>query len=290
MMNTILLDRNVVASIKQKLAGKALLPVRDRALRLLDKDNNFISPILSIREGQLGIRENTQEHKLTLLKETDAISQFFKRAKTDSKYLIDKIDEFSTVFADNIEHNWRNYIAFVKEMQSLLYQPVSKKEKDDFKKRILKSASAHNILHTHPAVLCALSVLYGCNETRKILKPKKNRSEESVDKNAYNTMNDLIVLSRVHMIQAIEAEQGHQKDKIKFFTFDKGLEFFLNCIKTKKLNIENSTKNSSTISEIICHPKLFPELNKSDFNSLMKTLQESYNKSNAADAKNRAAD
>ena len=67
-MNIILLDRNVVASIKQKLAGKKLLPIRDRALRLLDKGNNLISPILAIREGQSGVRENKEEHKQTLIK------------------------------------------------------------------------------------------------------------------------------------------------------------------------------------------------------------------------------
>jgi hypothetical protein len=175
-------------------------------------------------------------------------------------------------------------------MQNLLYQPISKKEKDNFKKIILKSASDHNILHTHPSVLCALSVLYGCNETRQVLKPKKSRSEENVNKDAYNTMNDLIVLSRVHMIQAINAEKGYQTDKIKFFTFDKGLEFFLNCIKTKKLNADHGLKNTSTISEIICSPKLFPELNESESMNLMKSLQESYNAANAADAKSRAAD
>jgi len=70
------LDRNVVASIKQKLAGKSLPPIRDRALRLLDKDKNLISPILSIREGQSGVRENKEEHKQTLLKETEAVLKF----------------------------------------------------------------------------------------------------------------------------------------------------------------------------------------------------------------------
>ena len=189
-----------------------------------------------------------------------------------------------------MELNWENYVSFINEMQSILYQPVSKKEKGNFKKNILKSASDHNILHTHPSVLCALSVLYGCNETRKVLNPKKSRSEERMNKDAYNTMNDLIVLSRVHMIQAINAEEGYHKDKIKFFTFDKGLKFFLSYIETKKLRADHGLNNTSTISEISCSPKLFPELSESEVINLMKSLQESYNKANAADAKSCAAD
>lgn len=281
-MNIILLDRNVVVSIKQKLGGKKLLPNQDRTLRMLDKDNNLISPLLSIREGQSGIRENKEEYEQTLLKETEAISKFFKKAKTDSKFLIEMKDEFSDIFSNNIEFNWGNYISFIKEMQGLLYQPVSKNEKDNFKKKILDSALVNNILHTHPSVLCALSVLYGCNEIRKVLKPKKIRSDERINKDAYNTMNDLIVLSRVHMIQVVSYEKGYHKDKIKFSTFDKGLEFFLNCMKTKKLSAkyDHVLDNAATISEMSCSPKLFPELEESEVIKLIQSLQESYNKAN----------
>ena len=103
-------------------------------------------------------------------------------------------------------------------------------------------------------------------------------------------MNDLIVLSRVQMIQAINMEAGYHLDKIKFFTFDKGLEFFLSCIETKKLRTDHGLNNTSTVSEISCSPKLFPELDKCEFLDLINSLQGSHNLANAANAKNSLAD
>lgn len=158
--------------------------------------------------------------------ETEAISKIFKRARTDSDFLQKRSSEFSEIFSNNIEHKWENYISFTKEIQSILYQPISKNERNSFKLKILEISENYNIPSTHPAVICALSVLYGCEETRRILKPKLNRTDDQRSKDAYNAMSDLIIISRLHMIQNINSEDREHNDRIIYFTFDKGLDFF----------------------------------------------------------------
>jgi hypothetical protein len=273
-MKIFLLDRNAVSTIKRKLEGKTLLPVRDQALRVLDNPGNFVSPLLSIIEGQTGSRENKQQMQNTLISETRAISSFFKYAKTDCSYLIDNIDVFSDTFSNHSVDNWDNYVAFIIKIQALLYQPISKLKRPEYRDKILGIASASGVMFTHPIVICALSMLYGCAPITNVFKPKPNQTDEQRLVSAYNALNDVMVISWISIIQAIDMEDSvHGGQKIRYFTFDDGLEFLLKSIVVRRgYNQHKEHQKVATITDISYKRRLFPDLNQNMFEELTEYL------------------
>lgn len=274
-MKTILIDRNVIATIRQKLNNQKILPFRDRELRKLDRKNNFISPLLSIREGQSGIKENKLQTKKTTNEEAVLLSRFFKRAKTDSKFLLENQDMLADAFGNNTELKWNSYISFLSEMNDILFQHISKKEKIKYQKIIINKALEYNIDLGHPIVMCCFSVLYGCDNSRGILKFKLNLTESEKKKNLYNALNDLMIISRLSMIKAL-AKEANKKEKIEYFTFDNKLKKFINSIKFVDKGItENDTEIQATYSH-----RIFPDLSENEFDIFKNELQNTINKHN----------
>lgn len=271
-MKLVLLDRNAVSRIKQKLSGKKIPDEMDRALRLLDRKDNKISAILSIREGQSGKRENKQQIKETLKIETDAIARFFKKATTDSSILANMAENFSEIFSVHTELKWEEYASFADKVQIIVLEPKSKKDKEIEKENIINIAIEIGISPSHPIVICYLSVLYGCQGTRKIVKPKENRTEDENNKALYNVLNDILVLSRLLMIQAITDEDKYRNQHIKYFTFDKGLDFFIKSFKINRIETVSDGVKTATITNVTCSRKLFPDLDEDSYIELMKKI------------------
>lgn len=267
-MKLILLDRNVISTIRQKLNNQKISPYRIRVLRKLNRSDNFISPILSIREGQSGIRENAEKTKTTITNEANLIARFFTKAKTDSEFLINEQNDLSNVFGNNIELSWDSYELFLIEMNDILFQPISKQKQQKYENIIFEKALHYNIDKGHPVVICCLSTLYGCNNSRGILKFKPMLDEKDKRKNIFNALNDLMVLSRLSMIKAANTN-ANKKYKIKFITFDNKLCEFLKSIKTNyEQIIEYSTEINVTYSK-----KLFPDLNEDEFTQFIERLK-----------------
>jgi len=263
-MILILLDRNAVSDIKYKVNGGKLLQPRSRKLRLLDRKEYVISPILSIREGQLGIRENESETKETIESETKIISRFFKRAKTDSKYLFKNRNELANIFAKNIEDKWDNYVLFLTEMNRFLYQPISKRDKNKYEEKILDSALKHNITLGNPILMGCFSILYGSDKSRKIFKFKE---KDYIDKNIHNALNDLIIINRLSMIELL-VKKHNSYEKVEFFTFDIGLDSFLKDITFKGQNLTEGSIETDITYDI----NLFPDLNEESFDKFKNRL------------------
>jgi len=273
MKKIIFLDRNVISTIKKKLNGKRILDHMDRSIRLLDKSDHLITPFLSIREGQSGISENYQEMKETLVTETSIISRFFKNAKTDSSFLMDKKDEFTEIFSNHTELKWDNYRLFLHQARSILLQTVAKQDRNKYRDQIFSIASENEVTPSHPVVICCLSVLYGCTKTKRIINPKLNETNDQKDKAIYNALNDIIAIARVAMFKAVFLEDKRSTPRFEFFTFDNGLSFFYNSINVKQIKNIQGEKQTSSMIEISCKPSLFPDLDKNSFEELMTKIQ-----------------
>lgn len=258
----ILLDRNVISSIRQKLNGQKVLVERTSELRKLDRDNNLISPFFSIQEGQSGKKENKEQMEKTINDEIDILNRFFKRAHIDRYFS----EENKNIFLNSYENyngtdNWENYYCFLEKMNSKLYQPIAKQKQSKYKEAIIKEAVNLNINIGHPIVIACLSTLYGCNNSRKLLKLKPNNND-----NIYNALSDLLIISKISQIKAL-AKEKEIKENFEYFTFDKPLKEFLNSI---NIVSQKSTDKGTQIG-IQFSKKLFPNL---DENSLKKLFIE----------------
>jgi hypothetical protein len=268
----ILLDRNAVITVKKNISGQTVDLQRLSELRNLDKQSNFISPILSMIEGQSGRRESTQELESTLEKESKAIGSFFKRAKTDTAFFnsTERSRAFSEIFSNHIEQAWNCYISFIKDIQIHLYQPVSSKERLNVEKRLFALAKEHGVQVSHPVFLVALAVLYGHKEARKVIKPKPNyKTTTDLEQAAYNVVSDLIVISRIGQIKSVMSKGGGNYSYVKFFTFDKGLSSVINAI---KINSEEYLSSGVVSINISCKRSLFPNLDDQNWSRLQKDL------------------
>ncbi|MEL4440342.1 hypothetical protein [Shewanella algae] len=264
-MKLILLDRNAVATIKENLNGKSVDINRLKTLRNLDNKKNHISPILSIIEGQIGKRETKEEMMLTLKKEADAISEFYRRATKDSEYLLETADSMCDVFSNHNEHKWDNYVNFLTQANPILFQNVAKHKKQESIESLLSLAKANNIYAGHPTVIICLSILFGSNEARSVLKPKKDVENFK----SYNAVSDIILISRICHIKAIFS-QSKKSTLLKFITFDEGLEFFLKSIRV----LDNKIIQDGGVEiEAEYSHKLFPGLTKEEFTSFMVKLK-----------------
>ncbi|TDB43248.1 hypothetical protein [Photorhabdus luminescens] len=95
-----LLDRNVVNLIKNVVAGKELTDKRKlhyvQFLRRIDTPMSYISPLLSIIEGECGREDNAEEKANCQKEESEALRQFFSIANIDSDHLDALRDCFTT--------------------------------------------------------------------------------------------------------------------------------------------------------------------------------------------------
>jgi len=268
----ILLDRNAVIAVKKNINGEEVEIKRLCELRKLDKQRHFISPILSMIEGQSGRRESTQELESTLEKESEAIGSFFKRARTDTAFFKNTKNSraFSDIFSNHIEHAWEHYISFIKNVQISLYQPVSPRERLNVENLLFALAEEHEVQVSHPVLLVALAVLYGHKGARKVMEPKPNYKTTDLEQEAaYNVVSDLIVISRLGQIRLVMSEGERNYSYVKFFTFDKGLSSVLKAI---KINSEKSLSSGGVSLKISCHRSLFPDLDDQNWYRLQKAL------------------
>lgn len=261
-LRLILLDRNAVACVKGSVAGKDQPQDRLAELRGLDKRRNTISPILSIIEGQSGRRENNLELQNTIEKESKAVGEFFKRARTDSGYFESNIASFAEVFSAHTEHSWDSYLSFVLEAQEHIFQPVAPNQRLTVEGQLIAVAEKHRVALKHPVFLISIAVLYGSEAARRVLKPKPEyKSQEERLKAAHNVVSDLIVISRIGLIRSTMSDADLRFGYIRYFTFDKGLSAVVNAIRIVSENTVCTDEDSvSTAVNATYDRNLFPEM------------------------------
>lgn len=270
-MRIYLLDRNAVSVVKDSVAGNRVPINRLAKLRSIDIRGNFVSPMLSIIEGQSSIKETREQLRATLKKESIALSAFFKNARTDSEYLIENEDHFSEAFSGEVEKKFNDYLDLVKLSHQFLAEPKSNKQliRDEF----LRFAHKRGISPGHPAIICCLATLYGNKDARKVLKPKLNGTDDEINRRSYNAASDLLVLSRMQNIHAIQSPRDRKNTKIKLLTFDDGLNGFLRAISVVGSNLKDS---ETTSSEVIYERSLFSGLSQDEYVSLLQEIKKSH--------------
>ena len=129
-LTRILLDRNAISTIEKKLNGQNILQYRDRQLRLLDKPNNLISPLLSIQEGNIGLQMKDKEQIESLINiELNLLNNFFKKAKVDIALSKQK-ELFVNNFSEGMgTEKWNNYHNFLLDINALLHQQLQEERK-----------------------------------------------------------------------------------------------------------------------------------------------------------------
>ncbi|MDR0242905.1 MAG: hypothetical protein LBJ65_15015 [Burkholderia sp.] len=257
-----LLDRNVVALIKDAVAGGRPHDARKQAyldgLRALDVPENSMSPILSIMEGEKGHEDSAEEKAECLEKEADAVGQFFKRASTDAVYLRAHTDLASALFAGWRERQWADRTTFFSAVAQLVAQKVAEQERRRVEDELVRRAVAAGLAPDDAVLMVMLSCLYGCDAARRVLKPTKP--------NAHNVLHDIHVISRVGMIKAV-AQQSPFPINVRFLTLDQGLFGILEHIRIVRPRI---TAAGGPKMQIGYSPALFPALSTADANALLK--------------------
>ncbi|EGR1226466.1 hypothetical protein EBM84_24435 [Vibrio parahaemolyticus] len=261
-----LLDRNIVSVIKDAVDAK---PQRTndktmmlKKLRGIDRRTNFISTMLSVREGQIGKHESEEETKRTIDKEADYLASFYKNAKVDSAIIKNNKELVSDVFSGNLEIYWEKYESFLKFSNEFLFQPISKKEKPRRLEEIISYADKLGLSKGHPVFISVLSCFYGSPISRAVIKPKKAKP------NFYNEISDLVVLTRVNRVK-LNIFNRNPKIKVEFLTLDKKLSKFLDCINVISIG---EIKEGELLTTSSYSSSLFPELKKQEYFSLMERL------------------
>lgn len=265
------LDRNALSNIKRKLEGSNVPIDQLKKLRDIDKPGHTISLMLAFREGQNKKIENSDEIKESIEKDARHVNRFYKKANTDANYFLENIELTSDTLSDlkGKEHNWENYIEFLKYAQSILYQPISQKHRYETAEKICKKAHDLTISRGHPTVICAVSALYGNRDSQRVLKAKPSLIDKEADDHAYNVLSDLIIISRLCDLQT----HTGQKTILKLVTFDKPLEKLFKLIKVEKIKRIDSIEKTSIETTVTYNHKLFIEAKKEEKDRIIKLLQ-----------------
>jgi len=257
-----LLDRNVVSIIKDSNSEK---PQKGKKLELLNKirfrddKRSIFSPLLSILEGQHGRRETKEEINATIEKESKHIKTFFKHAIIDSDFLIKNNELISDLISKEREIKSDEYMSFLGYASRLIYQPLSEDTRKATLADLIKHANSLGIPLGHPVFMCCVATIFGSQEARKVVKPKKEKYD------AHNALSDIILISRINNIKLLKR---NNEIILKFITLDHSLEKFISMVSV----IEITPSSDGCFQRLSYNRKLFPCLGESEYQNLMKQL------------------
>lgn len=259
-----LLDRNIVALIKEVAAGKETNDVKKqhclRTLREIDIPTNYISPLLSIIEGEHGREDSADEKSNCQKKESDVLRQFFKSANLDSEYLDASRRIVGSVFTTYREEHWSAREEFFNKAAPLVAQKAPIGERQAIEQKLIRKAAAADLASDDVLLVLFLACLHGSDDARKVIKPTKP--------DAYNVLNDLHVIPRIGLIKALVRQTGIQMN-VRFVTLDEGLEQVLSNIRIVESNLSNTEELGMQVRYL---PGLFPELENDAFIALLTRI------------------
>jgi len=268
MSKIIFLDRNAIISIEKIIQKKQVPAQQAQQLKALDKKNNIISSFFSSIEGKSGISELPRQMNPTFVEEAILLSSFFKKAQTDGVAIMMLRQLFST-FGEKDTFATKELLKFIVEVNTILKNKISKiKQKEKFSE-ILKIAAELCIPQGHPVVICAISTLYGSDNSRSILKP----NSKDPQKGAYNALCDIQLIIFVARLELIRNTLGKTHIPFKIFSFDKALANFLSAIK-----INNSCYTPGSLDCEMTHNftysnELFPDLKDEALGEMYEELK-----------------
>ncbi|EKA7365957.1 MULTISPECIES: hypothetical protein [Vibrio] len=261
-----LLDRNALSEIKKSADGVNVDLKKLSKLKSLDKKGNFISGMLSVREGQSKRLETCEQIELSIEKDLPYLERFYKKARTDGGFFVENKEFTGKCFGhvEGKELNWDIYIKFIKYVQGILYQPVKRAKRLECARNIILESKSLGVPKGHLIVVCALASLYGNHSAIKILKSKPNMSKQEADEAAYNSLSDLICLTRVLYVQAHVGTNYF----VKFLTFDIALSEFFKSLEINWFSPIDNGVDTGVSTNITFSKKLFLEIQDLEFEKL----------------------
>lgn len=266
-----LLDSSAIISISHINSGATNLTddMKDRQQKLLsiDKKGNFISGMLAVMEGQASQEETPEQKKATVTKIGNTLDTFFKNAETDANALQATSENLSQLSLGTHERSYTDAAKFRDTVFFDLVQLPKKKDIAAFEDKLIRIARENDLQPSHPIVLCAISALYGKDETRNVLKVSKEKDKG----NSYNALSDVYAVSRIPMLSNLIYSEFPNYD-IEFITFDKGLEFFYeSLVPTSVIEINRRDRSDVAITVSVSRD-LFPGITDKHFNVLAKKI------------------
>lgn len=261
-----LLDRNAVSLIKDAVAGREPPNAKKFAdlatLRAIDVPQHGISTLLSIMEGAHGNADSVGEKAACLVEETDAITQFFLRARTDVVHLRVLSNVVAQIFTGLQESQWDERAHFLVKAAPFVVQKVAERKRRDVENELVRLALESGLAANDVIVMFFLSCLYGNDAARRVIKPNKP--------NAYNVLSDVHSISRVGMVKAA-AGQLRRPIKVRFHTLDEGLQGVLQHVGIVRPRF---TSAGGLEMQIRYGLRLFPELPAADSLALLQRLED----------------
>ncbi len=262
------LDRNIVDLIKRCNSGKKVSDPKKIEkmdfLKCIDTPSSLVTPMLSMIEGQKGRKETRQEKMDVAKKETEAVSRFFTKAKTDDLVMQSMTTEFADAFSEPSMHSWEEVENFLRESCPLIVNNIAEKNREGVKEKILGFARSNCLPPSHLAVTLCLSCLYGSEAARGVIKPAR------IKEKMYNVMSDIYVMPQINLVRSLLANLGLHDIETTYVTSDEDLEKVLDSIQIIDLDFD---AHADLLQQKIRYRKsLFPWLKKNEYLRLMEHL------------------
>lgn len=223
--NTVyLLDRNVVSGIEEFLKGNPVKNLRD--IRDLDQKGVFVSPLLSVIEGNKSHNRTAAVLHDCIIRESTAVGNFFKQARVDSPELQVDAANIALGLISDLKAKQDESLGFVQALQEAFVVQRGKQESRASAKMALDLIREHNQQFANPCSLVGLATALGSESARQVLKP----CESSCAEHAFNAYADIEKLSLLNYMRHLSRGMGRNLE-YKLFTFDKGLSQFSRMIR-----------------------------------------------------------
>jgi hypothetical protein len=246
-------NENKIQTDKKKIAFLS-------RLRRLDRPKDYISPLLSIIEGELGREDSAAEKSACQRKESEAIRNFYKWATTDSDYLDQSSKMIGDVFTEYREGGWPAREKYLQEASHLIAKGVKKDKRKAIEEQLIALSLRVGLKPSDPLVVLFMACLHGSEEARKVIKPNALC--------VYNVLNDLHVLSRMGSIQS-SANSNRALLRIRFVSMDEGLVGVLSKIEIVECKMSVDGELQMVIKFL---PELFTELSEEERIDLLNRL------------------
>ncbi|MCW0377093.1 hypothetical protein [Xanthomonas sacchari] len=242
--NTIcLLDRNAVSEIENSLQGR---PGKNyQKLKSLDVKGVFISPLLSIIEGNKIQNRTAEVLHACIDRESDAVSRFFSHARVDSVHLKNDAVSISLGLIGDLIKKQDESLEFVKALQENFVEHGKKEKVRERAKLALDLIRANSKQFADPCSLVGLATALGSECARQVLKPKA----PSCTEHAFNAYADIEKISLMNYMRHLSGSSGHHA-AYKLITFDKGLQKFSQMIRVTQAR-SRSTDSYDVIQYVI---------------------------------------
>ena len=181
-MRVYFLDRNIISIIKdsnlnRKQKDRNKLDILKK-LREIDRDGCFITPILSIMEGEHGkLEDKSKQIEDVIDIEFSELEKFFHNAELDKAFNLLFMKELLVIgkLGRDYKNNIKNKEGFLSDIRELILNLPKKEKLKERINQILDIASSYKLSRDNPMVIACILSICGEGQCKKIIKPNKEK-------------------------------------------------------------------------------------------------------------------